>query len=214
MKASFRFTQSLLLVARLVLVLALLIALVQHWGHDYVEALLPLYRLTLNVVLPDYRVVTLDLLERNNELIVAAHFVTTQAQTIGTRLLPAGVTLDASTLASHAFKHLVIVFGAVFAWPRLALRERAWRCLFSLPWLLLLEIVDIPLAIAGAVQDLVYFNLSADYAAHRPLLVAWLHMLDGGGRLALPLLVAALVGLWRQRAYITRDEVSSAACHT
>lgn len=197
MKNNYRFV-TWLLTAKIALVLALLIWLTQRWGYYYVDALLPLYRATLNVVLSNYQVFNLDVVTQNNELIVAAHFIAKNSQTIDGHLLPAGTTLDASTLASHALKHLIIIVGALFVWPNLTLHERSVRFLLSVPLILLLEIIDIPLAIAGAVQDVVFFNLSSNYATNKPPLVTWLHVLDGGGRLVLSLLVALVVCLMQK----------------
>jgi len=195
MKNESRLTAWLVLTAKICLVLALLIWLTQQWGHYYIDALLPLYRVILNFTSRNYEVINLNLANQNGEPIIAAHFITINAQTIDGHVLPAGITLDASTLAGHALKHLIIIVGAILVWPKLTLPERGVRLLLSVPFILLLESVDIPLAIAGAVQDVVFFNLSSTYATNKPLLVTWLHVLDGGGRLALSLLAALAVCL-------------------
>lgn len=195
MNRSDRLKAWLFLTIKISSALALLIWVTQRWGHYYIEALLPLYRTVLNFTLHNYVVLNLNILNQNNELTVAAHFITKNPQTIDGHLLPSGVTLDASTLAGHALKHLIIIISAVLVWPNLTLRERSFRFLLSVPLILLLEAVDIPLAIAGAVQDIVFFNLSSTYATSKPLLVTWLHVLDGGGRLALSLLVALIACL-------------------
>lgn len=208
MKNNSRLAAWLLLTIKISLALALLIWLTRHWGYYYVEALLPLYRAVLNLTLRNYEVLNLNLSNQNGEPIVAAHFITTNPQTIDGHLLSAGITLDASTLAGHALKHLIIIISTVLVWPNLTLRERAIRLLSSLPLILLLEVVDIPLAIAGAVQDLVFFNLSSDYATNKPFLVTWLHVLDGGGRLALSLLVALTVNLLQKPITIKNKNAS------
>lgn len=178
---------------KIMLALALLVAISQYWGHIYIEALLPLYRSTIHFVLPNYQVVSLNLLHQQTELVVAAQLITTKAQVVGSHPLPVGVAFDASTLAGHALKHLIIVIAAIIIWPASTSLEYGVRSAFSVPLILLIECIDIPLAIAGAVQDLVYFNLASDYATNKPLLVTWLHMLDGGGRLALSIIVALVV---------------------
>lgn len=199
-----RLTDWLPLALKMGFVLAVLIGLTQSWGHYYVEALLPLYRLVLSFALQNYEVLNLGLIEQSNELTIAAHLITVNPQAIDGHPLPAGVTLDASTLASHAFNHLIVVIGAILTWPNFTWSERGVRLLLSIPLILLLESIDIPLAIAGAVQDVVFFNLSSNYTNHEPLLVRWLHALDGGGRLALSLLVALTVCLVNKPIFLQR----------
>jgi len=186
---------TLVLAIKMGVVLALMLWMSQRWGHYYVEALLPLYRTVIDLVLTDYRVVSLRLIPQNGELTVAAHLTTIKAQLIDGHKLPVGVTLDASTLADHALKHLIIVACGILVWPNLKPTERGVSLLLSAPLLLILECIDIPLAIAGAVQDLVFFNFSSNYAGHKPLIVTWLHILDGGGRLALSVLTVLIVNV-------------------
>lgn len=195
MRQSARLKTTALFALKLSVVLGLLIGITQRWGVYYVDALRPLYRSVINLILRDYQVVNLSLSYQHAEAIVAAHLITTKPQIIGGHILPAGVTLDASTLADHALKHVIIILAGILLWPGLTPRERVFRFLLAVPFIFLLEVVDIPFAIAGAVQDVVSFNLLPDYATNKPLLVIWLHMLDGGGRLALSVLVALIANL-------------------
>ncbi len=192
-----RFNTALLFALKISLALASLIGITQHWGHYYVGTLLPLYRGVINLVLSDYQVVSLNLSQQQTEWVVAAHLITIKTQIISGHTLPAGVTLDASTLAGHALKHIIIVVAAILVWPELIMRERALRLLIAIPFIFLLEVIDIPFAIAGAVQDVVSFNLSPDYANNKPWLVRWLLLLDGGGRLMLSITVPIIVAVIR-----------------
>jgi len=191
-------TRWLHLLLRTVIALAVLLWLGQRWGHYYVEALFPLYHAVLDVALPDFAVLHLNTLAQNGEPLVAVHLQTIRSVAGTAHSLPAGVTIDASTLAAHALKHIVIILGAIVIWPGITPRERGVRLLLSVLPLLLLEAIDIPLALAGAVQDLLAANLSPNIGNNESWLTAWLHMLDGGGRLALSLLVAGAVAVFRE----------------
>jgi hypothetical protein len=83
------------------------------------------------------------------------------------------------------------------------MRARIERLLLSLVPLLLIEAIDIPLTLAGATQNLVYRYLAPGAVDHS-LLLAWLRLLDGGARLALPVFAALVVGVlhaaWRDPA--------------
>lgn len=192
-------------------VLTSLIFITQRWGVYYVDALLPLYRGVIDLILHDYRVLSLSLSQQHAETIVAAHVITIKSQIIGGRTVPIGVTLDASTLADHALKHVIIVVGALLIWPGLSLRERGLRFLVAIPFLFLLEVIDIPFAIAGAIKDVVFFNLAPDYADNKPWLVRWLLLLDGGGRLLLSMAVPIAVAALRQDWTATDEEEGN--CH-
>ena len=186
---------------RLALGLPLLIWAAQAWGWDYVNLWLPWYRVVLEWVLPDYAVASLALTWQKGEWHIAGEFVTQRLVLVHGQLLPAGAGVNASTLMAHALKHPLILAAAVLAWPGLTWRGRVARLLLSLPFLPLLATLDVPLALASAVNDLVSWMASpqADAASR---LADWNKVLDGGGRMALGLAAAfAAAGVhgWLER---------------
>jgi hypothetical protein len=64
------------------------------------------------------------------------------------------------------------------------------RLVCSIPLLLLVELLDVPLVLVGSVQDLLLASLAPDRLSHDPW-VAWMDFLNGGGRLALALMAGA-----------------------
>lgn len=186
------------LLLRTAITLAALLWLGQRWGHHYVEALFPLYHAVLDAALPNFAVLHINILAQNGEPLVAVHLKSIYSLTAAGSSIPAGVTIDASTLAGHALKHVVIIVGAVMIWPSLTLRERGARLLLSILPLLFLEAIDIPLALAGAVQDLMTANHPPNSGNGGTWLTTWLHLLDGGGRFALSLLVAGAIAGFRE----------------
>lgn len=181
---------------KLALTLPLLLWLSNRYAIDYAEILLPLYRVVLNTALHDYSVLSIGVSTQGGEVVVVAKLFAFQEQLIGNRHLPAGFTVDASTLVGHALKHAVIIVTAAIVWPRLTVSERLIRVLISLPLLIVIEALDIPLVLASAVRDLVISNVAPDQAA-RSWLIDWTHIMDGGGRTALSL-AAACVAAWLQ----------------
>ena len=188
-----RFALRLALVLPL-LVLPLLVVAAQRWGEAYGEFWLPWYRTVLRLVLPDYHVTALSVVERNHEKRVAAQFVATEYQEVEGRLLPPGFTVDASTLLDHALIHPLILLAAVLAWPDFSGRQRLLWLLLSLPLLGMLESLDVPLSLAGAVSDVVTWQASQGFAPPS-VLTGWSVTLDGGGRLALSLAAAVIGGV-------------------
>ena len=188
------------LALRLAFVLPLLLVAAQGWGDVYGQFWLPWYRVVLNGVLPDYQVTSLALASHHGERQVIAQFLATDYQDIAGRLLPPGFSVKASTLLDHALIHPLILLAAALAWPGLSWRQRLLRLLLSLPLLGLLESLDVPLSLAGAISDVVTWQASQGFAP-ASVLTDWSVMLDGGGRLALSLaaaVVCAVLQGWLQ----------------
>jgi hypothetical protein len=61
--------------------------------------------------------------------------------------------------------------------------------------------LDVPLVLLGSIEDLLIANIAPDTFS---FLVAWMNFMNGGGRLALPivgvLLVVAMGKLWQSRS--------------
>ncbi len=188
------------LALRLALVLPLLVIAAQRGGEAYGRFWLPWYQTVLRGALPDYRVASLTVARHHDEWQIAARVLAADYQDIGGRLLPPGFTVTASTLLDHALIHPLILLAAALAWPGLSWRQRLLRLLLSLPLLGLLESLDVPLSLAGAVSDVVTWQASQGFAP-ASVLTDWSVMLDGGGRLALSLaaaVVCAVLQGWLQ----------------
>lgn len=176
------------IVLRLALWLPALTWLAWTQGWHLAHALLPAYRAILDAVLADFGVLSLDL-GFQREHVFMAQLVAEHVQVVEGRVLPAGFTVDASTPMYGALIHPIVLAAAALAWPGLDWRGRLLRLLLSLPFLLLLEMLDIPLVLASSVNDLLSFSLApeADQASR---LVDWVRLMDGGGRFALAITAA------------------------
>ncbi len=180
---------------RLLLWLPLLIWLSWNHGGQLAVALLPLYRAVLDGVLTDFGVLSLEI-GYQREHVFMAKLVAEQMPVLHGRVLPAGFTVDAATPIYGALIHPVVLAAAALAWPGLRWRGRLLRLLASLPLLLLLEVLDVPLVLASSVNDLLSFSLDpvADQASR---LVDWGRLMDGGGRFALAI-AAVVAAAWLQ----------------
>lgn len=165
---------------------AALTVLAQRHGDLLLDALLPLYRLVLEWLLPACRLDYLDLRELHGETVVAMTVTQVDYRMVLGVLLPAGLGIDASTLAGHALVHPILVLSLVAAWPARDGWERGGRLGLALPVLLGLELLDIPLMLWGATEDLVYWRIDPARVAES-LGSRVQHFLDGGGRYALAL---------------------------
>ncbi|MHB1176550.1 MAG: hypothetical protein ACYCZJ_15665 [Sulfuriferula sp.] len=175
---------------RLALGLPVLLGLAWLGGRDYAGFFVPLYKWVLGLALPGFRVLSLDI-HLNHEYVFATEVIAEHIQVLYGHLLPAGFSVQASTPMAIALLHPLVLGLAALVWPRLSWRGRLLRVLASLPLLVLLEMLDVPLVLASSIHDLLSFNLAPN-GVSAPWLVEWVHVMDGGGRFALS--IAAAVG--------------------
>ncbi len=169
---------------RLLLAYALFFGLCLAFARYYATLWLPLYRAELAMLAPQYTVVDLRLQRPGGETLIALDIKTARAINIGTKTVPAGVTMNSSTLMGNVVQHPIIYFSILLAWPGFLTRERLFLLLTGLPLLVLVEALDLPFILLGALEDLMLYNLAPDQLPGSRL-VTWMDFLNGGGRLAL-----------------------------
>ena len=150
---------------------------------------MPLFRAELNLLMPEFRLDYLDWKFDLNETVVALTATLTEHRVVLGRVLPPGVSINASTLAAHAWVHPVLMFSLLAAWPGIAWRRKPLLLLLGLPFLLMAELLDVPVMLWGALEDLIYFQFDPARVAESIGSRAQ-HFLDGGGRYALSILLA------------------------
>jgi hypothetical protein len=197
------------LALRLAVWLPVLFWLAWAWGWHYGHFFLPLYREVLDLALPDFGVVNFEI-GRTHEYVFKARVIAEHMMVREGQVLPSGFTVDTHTPMYVALIHPIILAAAALVWPRLNRRGRMARLLLSLPFLVLLGILDAPLVLASSINDLLTFSLNPRGDAASKL-IDWVHVLDGGGRYALALsavlgaawLHGSMRGAWNRRASTT-----------
>jgi hypothetical protein len=174
---------------------AVLLALSLQFGQRYVELLLPLYRWEIGWIFPDFNIVSLALADNRGEGLVALQLNLVHYIVIAQKLLPPGLSVSSSTLTGHALQHPLLMLSLLAAWPAQHFSQRMVRLLISLPILLLLEMLDVPLVLLGSIEDVILANIANSTSS---LLVVWMNFMNGGGRLALSI-VAALAAIGGER---------------
>jgi len=182
---------------RLLIWLPILFWLAWTWGWHYGQFFLPLYREVLDLALTDFSVASFEI-ARTHEYVFKAKVLAENIMVREGQVLPAGFTVDARTPVYAALTHPIVLAASALAWPALTWRGRLLRLLLSLPFLVLLEILDVPLVLASSINDLVTFSLNpqADAAS---ALIDWVYVLDGGGRFAL-CIAASIAAGWLHHA--------------
>lgn len=194
------------------LVFPALIWLGIKFESQYISLFLPVYQWVLGAALPDYAVVALSQSSLSNESVIAATVLAVREQIIGAQHLPPGFSVTASTLSAHALKHVIIMLLLILIWPRINAVQRIARVFFCIPFLVVVEMMDIPLVLASAVNDLVEVNVAPELAANS-WLIGWTKVMDGGGRIVLSivavlsasLLHERLLDMWRAKTIINRN---------
>ena len=165
-----------------------LLGLSLQFGHQFVELLLPVYRWEIGQLMPDYQILSLALQENRGESVIALNLKLVHYIVVEGHMIFSGGHISSSTLAGHTLQNAVLMLSLILAWPGSFL-----RCIVMLmvaaPFLLLVEMLDTPLMLAGSINDLILANVAPDAGS---FIVYWIHFLDGGGRLALSIAGALL----------------------
>ncbi len=188
---------------RLTLAAGVSIPLTVFFGEALVESWLPAYRLVFGWVGEEFRLLSLVMDHEGADRVLRATVTWKHIAVIGGQVIypdPLGVA-NASTLIAHALQGPLVAVLAAVAWPTQCRREFAWRLLLLAPLLLVVVLSDLPCVLAAEIWEVVIDTLAPGTVSP---LVAWKNFLQGGGRYALGLAVAALAVQWARRRYPTQ----------
>lgn len=165
--------------------------LAYSFGTVLLDHLLPIFLYELNWLMPTFHIDSLDWKIVRGETVVELTTTLTEHHVILNKVFPVGMSINVSTLAAHAWAHPVLMFALVFAWPGISWQRKPLLILTALPFVLIAELLDIPLMLWGALED--YLFWLADPARASESLGSWVqHFLDGGGRYALDIVLTLL----------------------
>jgi len=171
-----------------IMVYLVLLTLSLYFGSEYARLLLPLYRWELGHLAQDYQIQSLTLADNRGEGVVSLSLLT-KYFVLGKQVIPPGISISCSTLIGHALQHPLLTLSLAIAWPASTPAQRIVQLCWALPFLLLVELLDIPLILLGSVQDL----LTANFATvNDSFMIGWMNFLNGGGRPALALFAAMM----------------------
>lgn len=170
---------------------AVLSWLVYRFDTVLLEHMLPIFRSELNWLMPSFRIDSLDWRIERGETVVVLNATLTEYRVIMNQVFPAGVSVNVSTLAAHAWVHPVLMLSLIVAWPGIAWKRKPLLILIALPLVLLAELLDIPLMLWGAMEDFLYWQADSTRIAES-IGSHVQHFLGGGGRYALAIVLALL----------------------
>ena len=172
----------------------LLLLFFSQFGHLYFNIFQGIFRWEIDALFAPFRVTNLTTETHQGQAMIALYVELTDDLFLkdGTVLLTKGRPYFTKTIAINQYLHPIIIFSILLAWPGLIWRDRFKLFLLAMPFLLALEMVDIPLLLAIRCKELMEANLLRDPFAGRSLGSYWASFLHTGGRAALSVLGAGL----------------------
>lgn len=188
-------------VRRLLLAGAVALPAALVYGEALVASCLPAYRAVFAWVAGDFDLVALAIDREGADLVLRARVMWRHAVVIGHHVIPPdprGIA-EASTLLAHALQAPILAMLTALAWPARARcgcggavrpsLEWGARAVALLPLLVALVVFDMPVVLAGELQQLVFEALDPGATS---ALVVGKQFLQAGGRHALGLAAGAL----------------------
>jgi len=194
---------------RALLALALLAAL-GAWAQARVVAqLLAPWRMVIEAIEPDFRVVDLQSKAGGVEPVIALVVAPARVIVVGSRAVAAdgSATAQASTPRGGVWLLISVFVATLLAWPlkQSLHRPRAeWplRAAFGVPLLGALLLLDIPIALLGPLREVIVDNLAPGAT---DMWIVGSRFLRGGGRALLGIAGAALVCLLAQTVSLPKQ---------
>ena len=177
------------LALRLLLAALTVLVLARSFGREAAQALLPLIGHALTWLDDHYRILVLAVDSQGADTVIRLRVTLARPLVVGGHLIlpDARGWAEVTTPVGHLLQPLLILTGMLVAWPARRWREWAARLLLIAPIVAALVLLNTPFTLWGHLWDL--------HAHHHepgrfsPLL-AWVRLLDGGGRLLLGMLGA------------------------
>lgn len=157
----------------------------------YGELWVPLYRWEIGILAPELNVTELKVATLQGERVVMLDVEARAGSVFGDYFFERAVPMTSSTLLGHVLLHPIVMLLIVLAWPKASTKCKLVYALTAIPFLVIVELLDVPLVLLGSLQDLVLANTAPNFNRFAPM-VAWMDLLNGGGRIALSVSAALL----------------------
>jgi len=172
----------------------LLLVLFSQFGFIYFKLFQGIFRWEINAFFHPFKVSSLTTETHGGQAMITlvAKLTEDLKRSDGLRLHTIGRPLTARTIAINQYLHPIIIFSILLAWPALVWRDRIMLWLLVLPFLIILEMVDIPIVLATRCVEAMQASLLNDPSAGKSLGSYWVAFLHTGGRAALSVMAAGL----------------------
>lgn len=170
---------------------AVLVSLLLWQAPRYGELWVPLYRWEIEILAPELNVTELKVATLQGERVMILDAEARAGSVFSQYFFERAVPMTSSTLLGHVLLHPIVMLLIVLAWPKAGIKRKLVYALAAVPFLVVVELLDVPLVLLGSLQDLVLANTVPNFNRFAPM-VTWMNLLNGGGRIALSVAAALL----------------------
>ena len=172
----------------------ILLLLFSQFGQYYFKPFEGVFRWEIDFFFPQFKVSSLHIEDFEGQPMVSLTVRLTENvfKNDGAVLHTMGRPYTSKTIAVNEYLHPIIILAILAAWPAITLRDRFKVLLLVLPFLLIVEMLDIPLVLATRSDEAMRANLLNDPSAGTGLASYWVAFMHTGGRAALSILAIGL----------------------
>jgi len=163
----------------------LFVALIFYlFGSYYLKFFMPLFSYEIRQVCPEYEILSFNIGELKKsqrimyEVIIHRTYIDKQGKTRINRKISGNI------LASAVYIHPLIIYSLLLAWPVLSIKEKLKSLIISIPLLIIIELIDIPIHLINEME-----TFSAVDSLSERFRLFYFSFLNRGGRQFLALLV-------------------------
>jgi hypothetical protein len=172
----------------------ILLLFFSQFGPHYFKLFEGLFGSEIDLLYPQFKVTSIQMEDYQGSQMVSLTVKLKENMFLadGTVLHSAGRPYTSKTISINEYLHPILIFAILAAWPGIVLRDRFKVLLLMLPFLLIVEMLDIPILLATRCDEVMRANLLQDPMAGKTLGSYWAAFLHTGGRAALSIMAAAL----------------------
>jgi hypothetical protein len=182
------------------------LTLAVRYSHDIATVLLPMLRWEMSTIASRYEIKEISIQRIGLESAVKIEVATNLPRKTGSGLFPTGVAMQSSTLVANLTLPLVVMLSVVSTAVLLGFRPIKVLVLPGLCALLVLVMLDVPLVLIAALDEVVQM-ISVPQGGRLSPLVLWMGFLNGGGRMVLGIATGLLVIVLSRSANERKDGI-------
>jgi hypothetical protein len=172
----------------------ILLMIFSQLGPFYFRLFEGIFRWEIDLLYPQFRVSSIQMEDYQGQQMISLTVKLKENIILpdGTVLHTAGRPYTSKTISINQYLHPILVFSILAAWPGILLRDRFKVLLFTLPFLVIVEMLDIPILLSTRSDEAMRANLLKDSLADKSFGSYWAAFLHTGGRAALSITAAGL----------------------
>lgn len=180
------------LAIRFFIACGLLMLMMMLIGNQFLSFLVPVFKWEITNLAPSFKILHFDLSQNTSGAVFLLNVRIAELLVVGGHfVLPnESGSANASTIVGYIWQITVLFIAVLIIWPVSKKKQYCIRFILGLPLLLLILMLDTPLALVGAIWDIIYQTFDPNRFS---ILIEWNRFMMGGGRLMLGLVGGMMV---------------------